>query len=95
MGKTRRRKARWVMEVRAKVEPKGADGETGRLGEKCSAVSPGLKVATSPSRPFAGGDLACAGHGDRIDVSVCIVRSFRQPEKCGTCQFAQVKGGNR
>jgi hypothetical protein len=29
--------------------------------------------------------IICQAHKDRIDISVCIVRSLRQPEKCNSC----------
>jgi hypothetical protein len=53
---------------------------------------PPPKPEASKALPPAGirypnGDVMCQIHNDRIDRCVCTVRSFRQPRKCGGCQF--------
>lgn len=35
--------------------------------------------------PYANKDVRCRAWGDRVDMSVCITRSTRHPEKCSGC----------
>lgn len=34
---------------------------------------------------YPNGDVQCTGWSDRIDLSVCIARNIRQPQKCEGC----------
>ncbi len=54
---------------------------------------PRQQTPEPPKRRFPNGDLLCMWGKDRIDMTVCTVRSFRQPAKCRGCRYW--KGGNR
>jgi len=54
--------------------------QTGTGGHPDKSASPTGTPARDPN-----GDVQCAGWSDRIDLSVCIIRNIRQPEKCEGC----------
>ncbi len=49
-------------------------------GTRSPGVQDSGEVRSNPSK-----NIICQAHKDRIDISVCIVRSMRQPEKCNGC----------
>jgi hypothetical protein len=63
----------------------------GRNRKVCRTLEGGRKSPAPTSQPenpapvqdkYANGDVQCAGWKDRIDISVCIVRGIRQPQRC-------------
>ncbi len=67
-----------MKKVRQHLKPNaqqtGTGGHPGRSGSPTG----------NPIR-YPNGDVQCRGWGDRINFPVCVVRSFRQPEKCKGC----------
>jgi len=36
---------------------------------------------------YANGDRECRSWGDRIDITICIIRSEREPARCAGCKY--------
>lgn len=63
--------------------------KTGRhpTREKSSFESGLRTTSLAGSNCYANKDISCGVWKDRIDLSVCIARSTRHPEKCSGCPF--------
>lgn len=46
---------------------------------------PPLARLNPEAKRYSGANIFCQVHKDKIDISVCAVRSIRQPEKCKGC----------
>lgn len=53
------------------------------------------RPSARPFRPadYANGDRQCPGWSDRIDATVCAVRSVLFPERCSRCAAESYAGG--